>query len=410
MWVSKIMRTAFFILSLSLFGQVSDTDLLNKVRLKVRENLTRLPNYTCIETIERAQRRKSTDRFAISDTIRLEVAYVEGKELFGWPGAEKIEEPDIRKFVRGAIGNGDFAITPRNIFFTRSAAIHLAGEAELEGKHAFRFEFSVPRSANVYTIERDLERDFVGLQGSFWVHSGTLDLIRIESGAFDIPPKLGVVSSATTLTYGPVSIGSSTFLLPQHSELVMSAANGFENRNRMTFHGCRQFSGVSVLKFEEPTVEPAAAPPPRAVTTANLPDSFEVEMKLVSPIDSSTAAIGDSVRATIGQNIKSGRAIAIPKGAEVSCRIAVLEKRVNYYLMELQATSIDFEGGHVDLQGRETRVAMIVFHNGRMVNASPAFHPGPQIFRTDRLQLPRGTDFILRSRLLKSKDNDSIRP
>jgi hypothetical protein len=189
----------------------------------------------------------------------------------------------------------------------------------------------------------------------------------------------------------------------------MSAVDGYANRNRMTFHGCRQFSGVSVLKFEEPAVEPAAVAP-QAVTAVHLPSDFEVELKLVTPIDSATAAVGDSVRATIGQNIKSGPVIAIPKGAEVSCRIAVLEKRVNYYLMDLQANSIDFEGGHVALQGRETRVAMIVFHNGRMVNASPAFHPGPQIFRTDRLQLPRGTAFILHSRLLKSKDNDSIRP
>src|SRR5258707_15565042 len=151
------MRSAFFILSLSLFGQVpSDTDLLDRVRLKVRENLTRLPNYTCIETIERAQRRKSTDKFAISDTIRLEVAYVEGKELFGWPGAEKIEEPDIRKFVRGSIGNGDFPIPPKNIFFTRSATIHLAGEAELEGKHALRFEFGLPCKVN---CRRACEKD-----------------------------------------------------------------------------------------------------------------------------------------------------------------------------------------------------------------------------------------------------------
>src|SRR5205823_2958702 len=108
------------------------------------------------------------------------------------------------------------------------ARIHLTGEADLEGKHAFRFEFSVPRDANVYSIESDLGRDFAGLRGSFWVDSGTLDLIRIESGAFDIPPKLGVVSGVTTLNYGPTIIGSSTFLLPQHSELVMTSVNGIE--------------------------------------------------------------------------------------------------------------------------------------------------------------------------------------
>jgi hypothetical protein len=406
-----MMRGAVFLISLTLFCQSpDDTDLLGRVRLKVRENLTRLPNYTCMEAIERAARRKPTDKFTISDNIRLEVAYVEGNELFGWPGAAKIEEPDIRKFVRGAIGNGDFAITPRNIFFTPSAKINLAGETDLDGKHAIRFEFSVPRNANVYTIESESGIDYVGLQGSFWVDSGTLDLIRIESGAFDIPSKLGVESSVTTLNYGPVSIGSSTFLLPQHSEFVITLVHGYGNRNRMTFHGCRQFSGVSVLKFEEPTIEPAAVAPPHTVANVNLPGSFEVEMKLLSPIDSSTAAIGDSVRATLAQNIKSGRDIVVPKGAEVSCRIAVLEKGGSYYVLELQATSIDFESRHSDLHGRENKVTMIIFRNGRMVNTNSVSNSSAQIFRTDHLQLSRGTGFILRSRLLKSKDNDSIRP
>jgi hypothetical protein len=402
------MRGAAFLFSIALFGQPpDDTELLGRVRVKVKENLERLPNYTCVETIERAARRKPTDKFTISDNIRLEVAYVAGKELFGWPGAEKIDEPDIRKFVRGAIGNGDFAITPRNIFFTPSAKIHLAGETDLEGKHAIRFEFAVPRNANVYTIESDSGIDYVGLQGSFWVDSGTLDLIRIESGAFDIPPKLGVESSATTLNYGAVSIGSSTFLLPQHSEFVIALVNGYGNRNRMTFHGCRQFSGVSVLKFEEPTTESAAIAP-RA--TVSLPADFEVEIRLVTPIDSATAAIGDSVRATIGQNIKLGHNVVVSKGAEIACRIALLERRFNYYVMALEASAIDFEGGRADLTGRENSVAIMVPQNGRPSNAGAALRHLPQIFLTEHLQLPRGAGFMLRSRLLKSKDNDSIRP
>jgi pSer/pThr/pTyr-binding forkhead associated (FHA) protein len=142
----------------------------------------------------------------------------------------------------------------------------------------------------------------------------------------------------------------------------------------------------------------------------NLPDSFEVEMKLVDPIDSSTAAIGDSIRAAMGQNIKAGRDIVVPKGAEVSCRIAVLERVGNYYVLELQATSIDFEGGHANLRGRENSVTMMIFRNGRMVNANSALRADPRIFQTDHLRLSRGTGFILRSLLLKFKDNDSIRP
>lgn len=404
------MRVAVFLISLPLFCQPpGEADLLTGVRAKVRENLARLPNYTCVETIERAVRGKPTGKFTISDNIRLEVAYVAGKELFGWPGTAKIDEPDIRKMVRGAIGNGDFAITPRNIFSTPSAKIHLTGDTDLEGKHAVRFEFSVPKNAQVYSVESNVGRDYVGLQGHFWIDSGTLDLIRIESEAVDIEPKLGIVSSVTTLNYGPRMIGSSTFLLPQHSELVMTSVNGTGNRNRMTFHNCRQFSGVSVLKFEEPS-EPDAVAPQGAVARVSLPDLFEVEIRLLTPIDSATAAVGDSVRATVKQNIKSGHDVAVPKGAEVSCRIAVLEKRGGYYLMALKPSSIDFDGGHADLTGRENQVAMMVHQNGRFSNPNLIFRPGPQVLPMDRIQLAPGAGFILRSRLLKSKDNDSIRP
>jgi len=98
------MRGVFLLVPLALFGQqAGNTDLLARVRAGVHDNLSRLPNYTCVETIERAVRCKPSDKFAKSDNIRLEVAYVEGKELFGWPGAAKIEEPDIRKVVRGQL-------------------------------------------------------------------------------------------------------------------------------------------------------------------------------------------------------------------------------------------------------------------------------------------------------------------
>jgi hypothetical protein len=189
----------------------------------------------------------------------------------------------------------------------------------------------------------------------------------------------------------------------------MTSANGSGNRNRMTFQNCRQFSGVSVLRFDEPSA-PAAAAPQRAVTPVSLPDAFEVEIRLLTQIDSATAAVGDPVRAAVRQSIKLGRDVAVPKGAEVSCRIAVLEKRGTFYLMTLEPSSIDFDGGHADLTGRENKVVMMVQRNGYFTNPNSVFRRGPQVIPMDRIRLAPGAGFILRSRLLKSKDNDSIRP
>ena len=80
--------------------------LLGRIKAKAAENLQRLPNYTCTQTIERSHRNAKSRKFELLDTIRLEVALVEGKELFSWPGG-KFEEKGIGEIVGagGAIGN-----------------------------------------------------------------------------------------------------------------------------------------------------------------------------------------------------------------------------------------------------------------------------------------------------------------
>src|SRR5450756_2396414 len=93
-----------------------DVLLLAKIKVKMAENLNRLPNYTCKQTVERSRRRTPARKFELLDTVRLEVALVEGKELYGWPGANRIVESEIGHLVGGTIGNGDFGLLARAFF------------------------------------------------------------------------------------------------------------------------------------------------------------------------------------------------------------------------------------------------------------------------------------------------------
>ena len=90
-----------------------DLLLLAKIKVKMAENLDRLPNYTCEQTIERSRRRAPARKFELLDTVRLEVALVENRELYGWPGANRITESDLSNLVGGTIGNGDFGLLAR---------------------------------------------------------------------------------------------------------------------------------------------------------------------------------------------------------------------------------------------------------------------------------------------------------
>jgi hypothetical protein len=118
------------------------TEQLASIRVHAIGNLDRLPNYTCRETVDRSHRLSSTHKFQPLDTVRLEVALVDGKEMFGWPGAKKFEDMDLRNFVsQGAIGNGNFALHARAIFHSQAAKFEYRGDGSTGNQSWVRSHF-----------------------------------------------------------------------------------------------------------------------------------------------------------------------------------------------------------------------------------------------------------------------------
>jgi len=81
------------------------SELLPRIREKMTGILLRQPDYTCTETVERA-RQAVGSRERIEDTLRLEVALVDGKEMFAWPGSKQFEDHDLSDLIStGMFGN-----------------------------------------------------------------------------------------------------------------------------------------------------------------------------------------------------------------------------------------------------------------------------------------------------------------
>ena len=88
-----------------------------RIRAHMADNLQRLPNYTCTQTIERSTRPARSRRFQLVDTLRLEVALVNGRGLFAWPGSGKFDDRELGEIIgSGASGNGNFGLHARSIF------------------------------------------------------------------------------------------------------------------------------------------------------------------------------------------------------------------------------------------------------------------------------------------------------
>ena len=317
---------------------------LAKIKVHMQQTLARQPNYTCVEQIERSRRRGPRSRFELLDMVRLEVALVDGQEMFAWPGSAKFEEAELKDLVPqgGAIGNGNFALFARSVFQTTAPAFTYSGTTELNGRKAIRYDYVVPQMQSGFHLRVNELEAVVGFHGSFWADPETLDVLRLSVVADNVPPMLGLDKSTTVMDYARVRIGERDFLLPASSELSMTHLTGDEDRNYVRFSGCRQYTGESVLTFGE---APADATPPDApaapvVEVIELPVDLEFDIALDAGIDNEKSMVGDPVTGRLRQAIKHEKRVLFEKGDIVSGRIRRLERHIDHFLLAIDFTEI----------------------------------------------------------------------
>lgn len=309
--------------------------LLAKASLRMAQSLKKMPNYTCLETIERSQRLAKRRKFELIDVLRLEVGLVDRKELFAWPGSGKFEDKELADMVPagGAIGNGSFAAHAASIFTSRTASIHFASR---EG-NKYRYDYRVPQNLSGYKMRsgKSIEA-IIGYHGSFFVDAETGRVTRIEVVGDDIPVSLEVRETEASIDYGMLRIGDQDYWLPVASTMKITSLDTSEFRNDITFTGCRQFSGESTLSFDEAPTDaaPVAAGPKDEVLA--VPKDKLLLLDLVTPIRWGTSRTGDPVEATLTSAIKHKGAMLFPKGAKVTGRIVRLQDAGNGQILEVE--------------------------------------------------------------------------
>jgi len=300
--------------------------LLARIQAKAGENLQRMPDYVCVQTVDRAHRSTAKEAFKTLDTLRLQVALIGNREQYAWLDARKFDDRELRDLVgRGAIGTGNFALHAKHVFQPRVAEFKVRGEVTHQGRRALRYDYEVPWDNSSYRIRNPPHEEVVPFRGSFLVDAETLDLLRLEVTSDEIPPELGLDRVSTTLEYERAKIGALECLLPKSSELTLVALDGSESRNRTKLGDCRQYTTESKLSFEAPpadtTVPVESAEPP------DLQARMTMELSLESDIALATAGVGDPLRAVLVRPLRDGERVLAPAGSVALGNIVRLEKQ-----------------------------------------------------------------------------------
>lgn len=369
--------------------------LLETVRRNMSLLLRRMPDYTCVETIERWREGQPCADCRSWERLRLEVAVIGGKERFAWPGAAEFEDRDLEQIVpAGTIGTGDFSGFAAAVFLSDGPTFEGPFEERLEGRAAWRYAFRVPLTASRYILRDGVHSRRVAYRGAFWVERESLDLLRLDIEADGLPaPPLQIAAARTNIRYRRVPMGPSLVLLPLSSELAITDINGRTSRNRTTFGDCRQYAGSSTVRFEEPAPQPSGDRPARE--HRRLPPGLRLELHLAAPLDPDRAAAGDPVEAVLARDVRSHGTLWAPRGARVFGRLLsvrhVTGLRSGMGLLALEFTRLETPVLQAEFRAQLEALGGIV-PGARRHNdvAAAAGQENVIVFYGRLLRLPRG--------------------
>jgi len=368
--------SALFVIACVLTAQDVDpgAPMLSRIKTYLRSQFAHLPNYTCLETVTRFQKGADSGArlmpldtvgamdhpgggfglggsFRPLDTVRLEIACSHQHEWYGLPGDHtlSVDNPALLTGGVGLIANGIYSTTLHNLFLVDGAIFTSRGEDVIDGRKAVKFDYHFPAGSILSRISLLRGSGTVNERGSFWLDPQSLDLLRLDGRATEIPPSLPLAEMEFTVVYARTHIGEFDALLAQYADLHMMQTTGVEDYDRMDFTHCRMFQTTSTLRFD---IDPANAPDqaPRQASPAlehmtALPASVRVAIQIASPI-TDRDAIGKLIAGRVVGDVRHRGKIVLENGSPVHGRIRRLARQADgdHFLVSLEFTDVQVRG------------------------------------------------------------------
>jgi hypothetical protein len=348
------MRCALIFVAAICAAQVSpppNESRLAEVRDKMGEEIRGLPDYVCLETIERLRASRVSAKPNLIDKVELEVAHEGKKELYSWPGRNMFADSDLAKAMPdGLIGTGAYASQMIGVLFGVLTEFHFAGRENLVQRATLRWDFTQPKVESNWTVGAGERSARVGSAGSIWVDAETLLLVRLQAHATQFPARFPLKSAARTIDYARMRIGNRDVLLPGAAEDLVEEARGALNINRTRFGRCREYSATSTLTFEEHPELPVTPAPNTSL--AALPSNVLVRLALDGRIRSTDAVIGAPVDAHLLSDVRHAGTVLAPKGTPVRGVLRMVKYANQSFIVMIEFIEIARPEGAVPFHAR----------------------------------------------------------
>jgi hypothetical protein len=354
--------------------QLNPIERLKHARHVLAERNGRLPDYMCVQTVERRYLRPRHLNFPVppcdqlrllnpegfilqsTDRLRLGLKVSDRHEIGSWDGSEFSSQSIFDLIGGGAYGTGTMGALYSDVLANAGASYSYVGDDKASGVTLCAYSYQIPRQFSHYQVKAGSNWTQVAIHGTFWLDSNTLDMKRLLVEAQDLPLETGECEATTTVNYQKVHVGTGEFLLPQRSSIRMLMLDVSVIEVVAVYSGCQEYHGEATLHYFDDALAGTKTETPEH-RAAPLPPGLPFSVVLIEPIDTDTAAAGDIVRARIRKPVRDpdSKLVLVPTGAVVQGRIIQMQhsfRKPRQFTIAIQLENFKWSGISAPLYAR----------------------------------------------------------
>jgi hypothetical protein len=257
-------------------------ELLERTRNVTLAAANAMPDFLVKQIIRRSVAYGNTGNWIPQDNLTIAVGYranvgeeykvltVNGMAPPPGEDAEASKDFSKNKYVpKGASSSGvEYISAVADVFKPESKAeFRMVDTDVIQTKRTVVYEYTVKKDDSQLTLSlADTgARAVVGSRGRVWIDRELDRVVRFEQIATEIPPDFPITAASSLIDYDWVAINERKYLLPTHSEILLTTINPkfvLQSRNDIRFRNYQKF-GAELKVVDEVGEDDDPPPPPK---------------------------------------------------------------------------------------------------------------------------------------------------
>ena len=210
-----------------------------------------LPNFLCVEAIDRSGDAKGTGAWKHMDSIVEVLRYQDRSERRTVVEVNGQKSSVAADRIEGARSNGEFGSLLQTVFDPAAQASFTWERAqEIDGATQQVFAYTVDADHSTFFVsDHSGEKRRSALQGLVFVDGQTRAVRRLVAQTEGLPPTFGVRSSWMAMNYDYVAINNHDYLLPTRGEVGLIQGKRQVTRNELRFRDYRRFGSKVKITY-----------------------------------------------------------------------------------------------------------------------------------------------------------------